>query len=118
MPRIEKRGSQHVAAPLHIKKIGFYEKPFSGLSVYSSKVSCFGHDKKQSVNFCPDRGSRLPIPKTRKPTDKTVSVSCLLVWDYEIVEISVHLKSKNASKLCIYYYSISLFLFCFSCCFY
>ncbi len=54
------------------------------------------HHKKESVNFCLDRGSRLPSLQTRKPTDSTVSISAFLSSEVEIVEISVHLKSKNA----------------------
>ena len=65
--------------------------------------------KKESVNFCLDRGSRLPIPKTRKPTDNTVSISAFLSGITEIVEISVRLKSKNAFYLFIILYVSSLF---------
>lgn len=53
------------------------------------------------------------FPKTRKPTDITVSV-LLSCWGIEIVQIPYSLKSENASKLCIYRYFISLSLCCFS----
>ena len=64
---------------------------------------------KKSVNVCLDRGSRLPIPKTRKPTDSTVSISAFSSNTEEIVQISVHLKSKNAFYLFIILYVSSLF---------
>ena len=72
-------------------------------------ASPFDELQKKSANFCLDRGSRLPIPKTRKLTDITVSISAFSSGITEIVEISVHLKSKNASNLCIYIYSICLY---------
>ena len=56
-------------------------------------------------------------PLNKKAHGITPRAFCLLVVVTSIVQISVHLKSKNASNLCICYYSISLPLFCFSCSF-
>ena len=77
----------------------------------------FQNSKKKSVNFCLDRGSRLPSLQTRKPTDSTVSISAFLSSEVEIVEISVHLKSKNALYYVVIMFVLSFcsIVFCFTC---
>ena len=54
------------------------------------------HKKEIRDTFCLDGGSGLPVLQTRKPTDNTVSISAISCNTEEIVQISVHLKSKNA----------------------
>ena len=101
----ERLVAHQVKHGVHLPRIGEHlamvSHPLAAFDLFRVLVV----EHKKSVNFCLDRGSRQPIPKTRKPTDLSVSVSCLLVWDDEIVEISVHLKSKNA----LYYMFIFLF---------
>ena len=52
--------------------------------------------KRIRETFCLDGGSGLPVLQTRKPTDNTLSISAFSSNTEEIVQISVHLKSKNA----------------------
>ena len=70
---------------------------------------------KKSVNFCLDGGSGLPVLQTRKPTDSTVSISAFSLG-LKIVQISNHLKSKNALYYVVIMFVLSFcsIVFCFT----
>ena len=74
-----------------------------GLAFGALRLSS-GH-KKESVNFCLNGGSGLPKSQNKKAHGYTVSISAFSLG-LEIVQISIHLKSKNA----LYQYVIYLFI--------
>jgi len=68
-----------------------------------------GH-KKESVNFCLNGGSGLPKSQNKKAHGYTVSISAFSLG-LEIVQISIHLKSKNAlyQKITNVYFFLLIF---------
>ena len=87
-----------------VEKLGAHD----GLAFGALRLSS-GH-KKESVNFCLNGGSGLPKSLNKKAHGYTVSISAFSLG-LEIVQISIHLKSKNAlyQKIINVYFFLLIF---------